>query len=82
VYLTSKDTQRAHVLEAITRTPAGATDDEIQIALGIDGSSERPRRWELWKLGQIEIRRDDHGVPVQRMTRTGRRAVVWIAVKG
>ncbi len=33
---------------------AGATDKEIQQKTGIDGSTVRPRRIELWKAGLIE----------------------------
>lgn len=77
---TSKDTQRAYVLDAIARSGFyGCTDTELQDQLGLDGSSERPRRWELWKLDQIQIRRDAAGEPVKRQTRTGRNAVVWVA---
>lgn len=79
----TKETQRRQVLEAIRAAGLeGATDDELQARLGLDGSSERPRRWELWKLQHIAIRRDAAGDPVKRMTRTHRRAVVWIACEG
>ena len=75
----TRDTQRAQVLEVIHLAGArGATDDEIQIALGLDGSSERPRRWELWKRDRIRILREDNGAAVKRSTRSERRAVVWI----
>lgn len=71
--------QRMQVLEAIRAAgPLGRTDDEIQQRLGLDGSSERPRRWELWKLDLICARRDEHGAVVRRETRTHRRAVVWV----
>ena len=77
--IAAKDTQRAEVLEAIHAAGArGMTDDELQIALRLDGSSERPRRWELWKRDAITIRRDAAGAPVRRLTRTQRRAVVWV----
>jgi hypothetical protein len=39
----------------------GATDNEIIVALGMKGSTERPRRIELWRMGLIEdsgLRRD------------------------
>jgi hypothetical protein len=76
----AKATQRAAVYAAIKAAGGyGCTDDEIQQRLNIDGSSERPRRWELWKLDQIAMRRDDWGDVVKRETRTHRRAVVWIA---
>ena len=75
-----KDTQRAEVRAFIAAARAdGHTDDEIQEQLGLDGSSERPRRWELWKLGSIEMKRDGRGEVVKRRTRTQRRAVVWVA---
>jgi hypothetical protein len=77
---TTRDTQRALVFAAIRQAGArGLTDDEIQAALGLDGSSERPRRWELWKLQRIAIAKDADGVAVKRITRTHRRAVVWVA---
>ena len=79
--VTDKDTQRAEVLEAIRAAGArGMTDDELQIALGLEGNSERPRRWELWKRDAITIRRDAEGAPVRRLTRTQRHAVVWVEV--
>jgi hypothetical protein len=77
----AKDTQRALVFSTIRSAGiSGRTDDELQDVLGLDGSSERPRRWELWKLGLIDILRDDDGAAIRRLTRTNRRAVVWVAV--
>ena len=52
----------------------GATDEEVQLALALGGNTERPRRRELQQAGRIE----DSGE--QRVTRSGRKAVVWIAV--
>jgi hypothetical protein len=76
----TRATQRAQVRAAIVRAgAAGRTDDELQLELGLDGSSERPRRWELWKLDLICIRRDAEGKAVRRLTRTKRSAVVWVA---
>ena len=53
----------------------GLTDDEGQAILGIEGSTYRPRRQELREAGKCcqsgEI----------RDTRSGRSAVVWIAVQ-
>jgi len=73
--------QRDRVLQAIRAAgPHGCTDDEIQLTLDLDGSSERPRRWELAKLDRIRIARDAHGEAVKRLTRTHRRAIVWVAV--
>jgi hypothetical protein len=75
----ARETQRAQVLEVVRQAGLrGATDDEIQTALGLDGSSERPRRWELWKRDRIRILREPNGAAVTRRTRTTRRAVVWI----
>ena|SRR5436190_5977680 len=76
-----KDSQRALVFSTIRSAgSSGHTDDELQDVLGLDGSSERPRRWELWKLGLIDILRDDQGAAVRRQTRTNRRAIVWVAM--
>lgn len=76
-----KAQQRARVFAAIRAAGAeGRTDDELQTALSLDGSSERPRRWELWRLSQIAIARDADGQAIKRPTSRGRRAVVWIAV--
>jgi len=73
--------QRDRVLRAIRAAgPHGCTDDELQLTLDLDGSSERPRRVELAKLDRIRIARDAEGAAVKRLTRTHRRAVVWVAV--
>jgi hypothetical protein len=77
--LESKDTQRELVRMAIVSS-GGLSDFEVQDRLGLDGDSERPRRWELWKQGRIRILRDPEGNAVKRLTPTGRRAVVWVAV--
>lgn len=55
---------------------AGATDQEIQRALGIPESTERPRRVELVRLGLV-VQRDG----LTRATRSGRSAAVWIACR-
>jgi hypothetical protein len=52
--------------------PEGATDDEMQIGLRMNPSTQRPRRVELVQKGFIM---DSER---RRPTRTGRRAVVWI----
>ena len=58
-----------------SRGDDGATDQEIQGHLGLDGNTERPRRWELSsKLGRIR----ESGT---RETASGRSATVWIANK-
>lgn len=78
----TKDTQRAAVLAVIAAAGGdGVTDEEVQERLRIGGSSERPRRWELWKLEAIAVRRDASGAVVRRLTRTRRRAVVWVVAR-
>ena len=52
----------------------GATDEEIQDFLDMEGSTERPRRVELLKMGKIV----DSGR--KRKTRSNREAVVWRVV--
>ena len=48
-------TQRRRVLDwCIMRAEAGATDLELQEALGLDGNTERPRRLELVHAGYLE----------------------------
>ena len=51
----------------------GMTDAEIQSTLGLDPSSERPRRVELVDSGHVM----DSGKT--RATASGRQAVVWVA---
>jgi hypothetical protein len=51
----------------------GATDEEIQDILGMNPSTQRPRRVELVDAGLIR----DSGAT--RKTRSGRPAVVWVA---
>lgn len=56
-----------------SRGHRGATDEEIQEAVGIRVQSETPRRGELVKLGALV----DSGR--KRRTSSGRPAVVWTA---
>lgn len=51
----------------------GATDEELQKALNLSGSTERPRRIELWNAGLIL----DSGFV--RKTDSGMAAIVWRA---
>ena len=44
---------RRKVYDAICESTDGLTDREIQNILGMDGSTERPRRLELWRAGLI-----------------------------
>lgn len=53
------------------RGKVGATDQEMQEALGMDPSTQRPRRVELVERSLVEDSGD------KRKTRSGRAAVVW-----
>ncbi len=78
----TKAAQRQRVLQAIAEAGEwGMTDDELQEALDLDGSSERPRRGELWTLGLIDILLADDGTPIKRLTRANRWARVWALVR-
>lgn len=56
-----------------SRGEHGATDEEIKLALGLRGSTVRPRRCELHEKGLVvDTRRT-------RPTVTGRQATVWVA---
>lgn len=65
----SAGTLRAQVLDLLSeRGPL--TDEEIQDALGMNPSTERPRRIELWKAGKVTK-------CGRRPTRSGRMAALW-----
>jgi len=51
----------------------GATDEEMQLHLGMNPSTQRPRRIELVEAGFVR----DSGAT--RQTQSGRKAVVWVA---
>lgn len=69
-------TLRAQVLTYLReRGHAGATDEEMQIALSMNPSTQRPRRIELEKLGLV-LR-----TAQTRKTTSGRDAVVFIAAE-
>lgn len=55
------------------RGETGATDDEVQIGLRMNPSTERPRRIELWRIGLVKQ------TARKRPTRSGRNATVWEA---
>lgn len=65
---------RAEVLAYLhTRGALGATDDEMQVALAMNPSTQRPRRIELVARGLVQSHPS-----LKRPTRTGRSAVVWV----
>tara|TARA_A100001035_G_scaffold233752_1_gene196582 strand:+ start:157 stop:480 length:324 start_codon:yes stop_codon:yes gene_type:complete len=63
---------RASVLEFIYQAPKGATDDEIEQALGMRHQTASARRRELVLIGLVM----DSGE--RRATRSGRTATVWV----
>lgn len=66
---------RARVFEYLcSRGSQGATDDEMQVALSLAAHTQAPRRVELKEAGCV--RNSGH----KRPTRTGRNAIVWIAI--
>lgn len=70
------NTLRAKVLACIQEYgDFGATDERIQEMLGMNGSTQRPRRRELQQAGLIR----DSGRT--RLTRSNRHAVVWVATE-
>ena len=52
----------------------GATDEQMQESLAMNPSTQRPRRIELVELGLVR----DSGRT--GLTRSGRKAVLWVAV--
>ena len=60
------------VLELLAATPEGLTDEEMQKRLGMNPSTQRPRRIELARRGLVV----EGGT---RRTASGRMAVVWQA---
>ena len=58
------------VLELLAATPGGLTDEEMQTRLGMNPSTQRPRRIELARLGLVV----EAGT---RKTASGRMASVW-----
>lgn len=71
----SAATLRGHVLAFLRqRAEAGATDEEMQRSLGMNPSTQRPRRVELERAGLI-LRTAD-----VRKTSSGRNAIVFRAI--
>lgn len=69
-------TLRAEVLRFLEGLGfVGATDEEMQVALNMNPSTQRPRRIELVEEGWVR----DSGAT--RRTKSGRNAVVWVAAK-
>lgn len=66
-------TLRTRVLNYLRDRRDGATDDEMQWALGMNPSTQRPRRVELCVEGLVV----DSGK--RRPTKSGRAATVWYA---
>ena len=63
------------ILDYLSAHPEGATDDELQTALEMNPSTQRPRRIELAAAGRIE------NFGTTRPTRSGRAATVWHIVR-
>lgn len=57
------------------RGKTGATREEIETSLGLAGNCVRPRVWELMKANRIAETQET------RLTRSGRKAVVLVAVE-
>lgn len=71
----STDVMRAKVAQFIRRRKKkGATDEEVQDALDMNGNTQRPRRWELIEDGFVKDSGD------RRLTRALRSSIVWVWV--
>lgn len=66
-----RESQRARLIRLFSSPTAGYTDEDLGDMMQLDGSSLRPRRWQLVKDGYIR----DNGK--RRNTRNGLSAVVW-----
>ena len=55
----------------------GATDQEVEDALELDGNTSRPRRWELGRKPFFAIVNSGK----KRVTRGGCKAIVWEAIR-
>lgn len=70
----SADSLRGRVLDFLrARGTNGATDEEMQLAIPMPASTQRPRRVELVQAGLVV------DVGEVRKTKSGRDAVVWHA---
>lgn len=68
---TKSDENRRLILELLKAKPS--TDDEMQEVLGMNPSTQRPRRCELRDWGQVVK------TTQKRLTRSGSPAFVWAA---
>lgn len=66
---------REQVYEFLRSRPLGATDEQVQDALDMNPSTERPRRGELVKRGRVQDSGD------RLPTRSGCLAIVWEATR-
>ena len=73
------DTIRGRVYRYIRdRGNYGATDEEIQLGLGLNPSTQRPRRVELCDRGLVKQRGSAELGNNTRKTRSGRQAAIWV----
>jgi hypothetical protein len=66
---------RATIYRWLLEQPTGATDEEGQDALGMDGNTYRPRRLELQEAGLVGV------TGRERLTKSRRHAVVYRAMR-
>jgi hypothetical protein len=59
------------ILDYLELNSDGATDEELQQALSLQGNTLRPRRRELQLMGKVLA------TGVKRPTASGRQAIVW-----
>lgn len=64
---------QARVLAYLKAHPSGLTDEQMQAGLGMNPSTQRPRRIELQRKGMLKA-------DGTRKTKAGRSAVVWRAL--
>lgn len=71
----SSETRRAVLAYLAGFGDDGATDEQLQLALNMNGSSERPRRGELCEMRYVF----DSGL--KRKTMSGKDAIIWKLTK-
>lgn len=73
---------RVLVVETIRSAGArGMTTDEVEIATGLAHQTASPRVGEAFRRGLIVEAKDGEGNTVKRPTRSGRRAIVYLAAE-